>query len=193
MPHHPPGEAQVGPFGLSGLALAHHLPGGRIDRLVVQILGQHPAEHAAQLLASGRGDGGGIELQQPQVRLGGQPLPGGGLEGGGHHALQEQPRQVLGGGVVHGPVEGHDAPEGRDPVGIEGAQQGFGPTGAGGHPAGVGVLHHDRRRQVDGGIGLALAPRPGRLAVAELPHGGQGRVEVEQVVEAELLALELAG
>ena len=30
-------------------------------------------------------------------------------------------------------------------------------------------------------------------AVAELPHGGQGRIEVEQVVEAELLALQLAG
>ena len=195
VPHHPPGEAQVGPFGFTGLALAHHLPAGRIDRLVVQVLGQHPAEHAAQLLAIGRGDGGGGQLQQPQVRFGGQPLPGGGLEGGGHHALQEQPRQVFGGGGVHGPVDGHDAPEGRDPVGIESPQQGFGPTGAGGHPTGIGVLHHHRRRQVDGRIGRPAGrdPSSGRLAVAELPHRGQGRVEIEQVVVAELLALQLEG
>ena len=91
---------------------------------------------------------------------------------------------MAGGGGIHRAVEGHDAAEGRDAIGIEGPLQGMGATAAGGHTAGVGVLHHHRRR-LEGVTARRLT------AVAELAHGGERGLEIQDVVVAELLALQL--
>ena len=72
MTHQPPGEGQVLALLLGGWAAAHHLPGVFLHGLIVEVLHQHAAEQTAQLLAAGPLDGGGIQLQQPQVGLGGQ-------------------------------------------------------------------------------------------------------------------------
>ena len=56
---------------LSGLAAAHHLPGVLLHGLIVEVLHQHPPEHAAQLLAAGPLNRRRLQLQQPQ----GEQLP----------------------------------------------------------------------------------------------------------------------
>ena len=140
MAHQAPGEAQVVEFGAAGLAGTHHLPAVLLGRLVIEVLHQQSAQQAAQLHPRGQGQGGRSQFQEPQVGLGRQQLARLGAEGRRHHAFQEQAGELAGRGGIHQTIEGDDAAEGRDPIGIKGPAQGPGRIGPRGHATGIGVL-----------------------------------------------------
>ena len=96
------------------------------------------------------------------------------LEAGGDHRLHEHLGQRARGRGVHAPVEGDDAAEGGDRVAGPGAREGLLRARAHRRAAGVRVLDDHAGRLVD------LGDQP------------PGRVQVEDVVERELLALHLA-
>ena len=184
MAHQTPAEGQVSQFFRTGLTLAHHLPGGLIHGLIVQVLHQETAENAAQLLTAGALNRLRRQLQQAQVGLGREQLAGFRIERGSHHALQKEAGQMPSGRPINGAVDRDDATKGREAVGIKRPLERVGAAGSCRHTTGVGVLH-DHRRWLKGIAASGLA------AVTELAHRGEGGFEVEDVVVAELLALEL--
>ena len=114
-----------------------------------------------------------MDLDQAQVLLGGEALAGFGREGGGGDGFDEELGDFFGGVAVDFAVDADDAAEGGDGVAGEGLLVGLEDGCAGGRAAGVGVLDDD-----DGGLVEFLG---------QLPAG----VEIDEVVEAEFLALEL--
>ncbi len=98
------------------------------------------------------------------------------LERGADDALDERLGDRLGGGLVHRTVQGDDATEGRERVGRARVPERRLEIVGDGHAAGVGVLHDDRSGPL-----------------AELPNRVEGRVDVDDVVEAQLLAARAEG
>ncbi len=115
---------------------------------------------------------------QAQILLGLQEGQGLGLEGRADDAFHEGGADALGHALGDGAVAGHDAAEGRHAVRVKGLLVGQGDVLAlvePGHAAGIGVLDDGH----------------GRLA--ELLDHVEGRVQVGDVVVAELLAVQLLG
>ena len=100
-----------------------------------------------------------------------------------HDAFQKQTGELTGRRGFHHTIDGDDAAEGTHTIGIQGPRQCSRNGSSDRHTAGVGVLddHGGRLQGRRGTIG----------SVAELPHRGESRLEIQQVVGAQLLALQL--
>ena len=180
-----PGEAQVITLCLTGDPLGGHGPPVRRDRLIIKVLHQQAAQDAAHVVMAGSIDGRGWEFQNPEIPFGRQNLPGFGGILRRHHALQEQAGEFTGCGRIHTAIHRHDPPERTDPITIQRPGQSSRVAIGDRHTAGIGVLHHNSCRPLSG-----MAPT---LAIAELPHGGQGCFEIEKIVGAQFLPLQLNG
>ncbi len=123
---------------------------------------------------------GGVDLDQAEVPFAGEGFAGFGGKGRGRRWLRRRAWRSLRRPRRRLAVDADDAAEGRDGVGGEGFLIGLEDGGAGGCAAGVGVLDDGDGGQV--GVG-------GLEFLGELPAG----VEIDQVVEAQLFALELPG
>ena len=132
-------------------------------------------EKAAGNLAEDAGVVGGPDDDEAQVLLRFETIEGVVAEAGSGDGFDEEVGHFLGGIAVHFAIQADDGAEGGDRVGDEGLAVGFEQVDAGGDAAGVGVLDDG-----DGGLFEFLD---------EIPAG----VEIDEVVVAELLALELMG
>jgi hypothetical protein len=120
------------------------------------------------------GRGGRSDLDEAEVLFGGEALAGFGVKAGAAMASTKS-LAISAAARVDLAIDADDAAEGRDGIGGEGFLIGLEDGCAGGRAAGVGVLDDD-----DGWARRKL--------LRQLPAG----VEVDEVVEAEFLALELA-
>ncbi len=175
---HGEGEQHVAHLLIGGRAPGHDLQVRGRDAGVVAGLHQEPAGHGAERLAPGQGVRQPTRHQQAQVLPVGEDGDGFLIRVGGDHHLGENLDDLVRRGRVQLAVDRHDAAEGRDRVALQGALVGALQVGPQSHAAGVGVLD-DRHGRDGGGV--------------ELGHQFIGRVGVADVVEAELLALQLAG
>ena len=116
-----------------------------------------------------------MDFDQTQILLGGEPLAGFRCEGRGGDGLEKELGDLLSSIGVHSAVDADDAAEGRDGIAGKGFLECFQDRCAGGRAAGVGVLDDDHSRFIE--------------LLGQLPAG----VEIDKVVKAKLLALELAG
>ena len=123
-------------------------------------------------MTTGRG-GAGADFDEAEVLLGGEALACFGREGGCSDGFDEELGDFGGGFGVDGAVDADDSAEGGDGIAGESLLVGLEDGVAGCGAAGVGVLDDD-----DGGLVELLR---------EFPAG----VEVDEVVVAELFALEL--
>ena len=164
------------PLLVRGLALGHHLAAVALEPVQVPLLGEQPAHHPAQVEAADLVDAGGVHVHHAQVLLLRQhlraPRPS---KPGAITASTKCSVSLARRGRVDPLVEGDDPAEGRGRVAGPGPLVGLERALAQPGAAGVGVLDDHAGRLVD--------------------LGGQapGGVEVEDVVERELLALQLAG
>jgi hypothetical protein len=115
-----------------------------------------------------------VNLDQAQILLDGKALAGLGGETGSGYGLDKELGDLGCGRAVYLAVDGDDSAIGRDRVAGQSLQVGFEDRGAGGRAAGVGVLDDDDGGRVELG--------------GQLPAG----VQIDDVVEAEFLALQLA-
>jgi len=122
------------------------------------------------LIEAAGGDG-----EQAEVLLGGEQGEGLGAVGGGGDGFDEGLGDFGGGIGIEFAVEGEHTAEGADGVGGEGLAVAVGEGGGGGAAARVGVLDDGAGGEVEFGD--------------ELPGG----IEIDKVVVAEFLALELGG
>ena len=124
-------------------------------------------------MTTGRGRRG-AHFDQAQVLFGGEALAGLGGEGRRGDGLDKELGNLSGGVAVHRAVDADDPAECRDRVASQRLPVGLHDIRSGGRAAGVGVLHDDRCWLVK--------------LLRQLPAG----VQIDEVVEAEFLALELA-
>ena len=143
---------------------------GGVDSAGVGVLHQQSTRHVLDH-GSGRR---GAHFDEAQILLRAEALAGLGGEAGRGDGFDKELGDLLGGGGVHLAVDADDSAKGRDWIAGEGLDVSLKDGCAGGSTAGVGVLHDDR-----GGLVELLH---------ELPAG----VQIDDVVEAEFLALQLA-
>ena len=165
-----PGEEQAAQFLGGGRTPGDDLElRSSVDAAGVGVLQQ---QSAGDVLDDGARRGG-VDFDQAQILFGGEALAGLGGEGGRGDGLDEELGDFGGGVGVDRAIDADDAAEGGDGIAGEGLLVGLEDGCAGGRAAGVGVLDDD-----DGGFVKLLR---------QLPAG----VEIDEVVEAEFLALEL--
>ena len=160
-----------------GARLEATLRVGGGGRVAIARLDQEAARHAAQLDGARRRRGAISRGQQAQVLLGRQQRQRLGRERRRDHALEEGLGQLAPELAVDGAVDRDDAAEGRHRIGLARPAVGLGDA---------------RRREMAAPQGL-LCLMMAAAGSANSAHEPQRRVEVEQVVVRQLLALQHLG
>ena len=180
-----PGEEQRAGFFGRGGAFGYDFEIGGLQRANVGVLHQHASGDIFQNPVARGGFGcrrtnasGATwvgDLHEAQIFLGREFCLGGFIESGRGDDFEKKFVHFFGGLGVDGAVHADHAAEGRHGVAFESALVSFGESFAGGGAAGVGVFD-------DGDYGLVEF-------LGEIPGG----LQVDDVVEGQFLALELAG
>ena len=180
-----PSKAQVIALSLTGNPLSGHSPRIRCNGMVIKILDQQTTKNAAHMVMPGGLDGREWKLQNSEIAFRSEDLPGLRRILRRHHALQEEAGEFSGGRSIHATVDRHNAPESTDPVTIESSGERGSFTIGDRNTAGIGVFHHNGRRP-QSRVGSTLA-------VAKLPHRRERCFEIEEIVGAQVLSLQLNG